>query len=61
MIKQTIKRLLDQALVNEKDSLARGKAQQKRAPFDHDNNESLIKIQERIDDYNAAIWWIEGQ
>jgi hypothetical protein len=59
--RDTIKRLLNQALANATDDMLRGEMQQKRMPFDHDNNDAQIKRHERIGEYMTALAWMENE
>jgi hypothetical protein len=45
-IRTTITHVLQNDLLNAQDNVARAKMQQKRMPFDHDNNDALVRYEE---------------
>jgi hypothetical protein len=54
-IRATIIHVLQNDLVNAQDNVARAKMQQKRMPFDHDNNNALVRCEEWERKSSAAL------
>lgn len=57
----TIMRCLEGDMANARDNLYRHELQQKRTPFDHDNNDSVEACKVWVAKTQSALIWMESQ